>query len=72
MSATHTRDLRLMGGLRGQLQYLPFFLMFFVAALVGVPGLGNFIGEFDWIHLINILYSRSLLLSALYLQVCMA
>ena len=42
----HTRDLRLMGGLRGQLQYLPFFLMFFVAALVGVPGLGNFIGEF--------------------------
>ena len=27
-----------MGGLRGQLQYLP-FLMFFVAALVGVPGL---------------------------------
>ena len=42
----HTRDLRLMGGLRGQLQYLPFFLMFFVAALVGIPGLGNFIGEF--------------------------
>ena len=35
-----------MGGLRGQLQYLPFFLMFFVAALVGIPGLGNFIGEF--------------------------
>lgn len=45
MSA-YIRDLRLMGGLRGQLQYLPFFLMFFVAALVGVPGLGNFIGEF--------------------------
>ncbi len=42
----HTRDLRLMGGLRGQFQYLPFFLMFFVSALVGIPGLGNFIGEF--------------------------
>ena len=42
----HTRDLRLMGGLRGQVQYLSFFLMFFIAALVGVPGLGNFIGEF--------------------------
>ncbi len=42
----HTRDLRLMGGIRGQFQYLPFFLMFFVAALVGIPGLGNFIGEF--------------------------
>lgn len=42
----HTRDMRLMGGIRGQFQYLPFFLMFFVAALVGIPGLGNFIGEF--------------------------
>lgn len=42
----HTRDLRKMGGIRGQFQYLPFFLMFFVAALVGIPGLGNFIGEF--------------------------
>ncbi|WEV48451.1 NADH-quinone oxidoreductase subunit M [Acinetobacter sp. ESL0695] len=42
----HTRDLRLMGGMRGQFRYLPFFLMFFVTALVGIPGLGNFIGEF--------------------------
>jgi len=42
----HTRDLRLMGGMRGQFSYLAFFLMFFVAALVGIPGLGNFIGEF--------------------------
>ena len=42
----HTRDLRMMGGLRSQFQYLPFFLMFFVSALVGIPGLGNFIGEF--------------------------
>lgn len=41
-----TRDMRLMGGMRGQFQYLSFFLMFFVAALVGIPGLGNFIGEF--------------------------
>jgi NADH-quinone oxidoreductase subunit M len=42
----HTRDMRLMGGMRGQFQYLSFFLMFFVAALVGIPGLGNFVGEF--------------------------
>lgn len=42
----HTRDMRLMGGMRGQFRYLPVFLMFFVAALVGIPGLGNFIGEF--------------------------
>ena len=38
--------MRLMGGMRGQFPYLAFFLMFFVAALVGIPGLGNFIGEF--------------------------
>ncbi len=42
----HTRDMRLMGGMRGQFGYLSFFLMFFIAALVGIPGLGNFIGEF--------------------------
>ncbi|MDM1780891.1 NADH-quinone oxidoreductase subunit M [uncultured Acinetobacter sp.] len=42
----HTRDMRLMGGMRGQFPYLAFFLMFFIAALVGIPGLGNFIGEF--------------------------
>ena len=42
----HTRDMRLMGGMRGQFRYLPIFLMFFIAALVGLPGLGNFIGEF--------------------------
>ena len=42
----HTRDMSLMGGMRGQFRYLPFFLMFFIAALVGIPGLGNFIGEF--------------------------
>lgn len=41
-----TRDLRLMGGMRGQFRHISFFLMFFVAALVGIPGLGNFIGEF--------------------------
>lgn len=42
----HTRDMRLMGGMRGQFGYLAFFLMFFISALVGIPGLGNFIGEF--------------------------
>ncbi len=42
----HTRDMRLMGGIRGQFRYLPVFLMILVSALVGVPGLGNFVGEF--------------------------
>jgi len=42
----HTRDLRLMGGMWGQFRYLPVLLMFFCAALLGIPGTGNFIGEF--------------------------
>ncbi len=42
----HTRDMRLMGGMWGQFRFLPPFLMFFCAALLGIPGTGNFIGEF--------------------------
>lgn len=41
----HTRDLDKMGGLWGRLRYLPALLMFFSAALLGIPGTGNFIGE---------------------------
>jgi len=42
----HTRDLRVMGGIWGRARYLPVFLMVFCAALLGLPGTGNFIGEF--------------------------
>lgn len=42
----HTRDLTKMGGLWGQLRYYPPLLMFFSAALLGIPATGNFIGEF--------------------------
>ncbi|MFW2177195.1 MULTISPECIES: NADH-quinone oxidoreductase subunit M [unclassified Moraxella] len=42
----HTRDLTLMGGMWGQMRYYPPLLMFFSAALMGIPGTGNFIGEF--------------------------
>ncbi len=69
----HTRDLRLMGGMHGQFRYLPFFLLFFVAALVGVPGLGNFIGEFlilmgayGQYPVFTILAATSLVLAGLY------
>lgn len=41
----HTRDLRLMGGMWGQFRYFAPLLMFFCAALLGIPGTGNFIGE---------------------------
>jgi len=42
----HTRDLREMGGLWTRLPYLPPIAMFFAAASLGLPGIGNFIGEF--------------------------
>jgi NADH-quinone oxidoreductase subunit M len=42
----HTRDLRLMGGLWTRLKYLPPIAVFFWAASLGLPGIGNFVGEF--------------------------
>ncbi|UNU73056.1 NADH-quinone oxidoreductase subunit M [Moraxella nasovis] len=41
----HTRDLTLMGGMWGHFRYFAPLLMFFCAALLGIPGTGNFIGE---------------------------
>lgn len=42
----HTRDLRLMGGLWGQIKWIPALSLFFAAANLGMPGTGNFAGEF--------------------------
>ncbi len=42
----HTRDLREMGGLWGRIRYLPGVMLFFAAASLGLPGTGNFVGEF--------------------------
>ncbi|WP_225639577.1 NADH-quinone oxidoreductase subunit M [Candidatus Profftia sp. (ex Adelges kitamiensis)] len=42
----HTRDMRLMGGLWGRIMYLPALSLFFAVATLGIPGTGNFIGEF--------------------------
>ncbi|UDG79166.1 NADH-quinone oxidoreductase subunit M [Candidatus Ecksteinia adelgidicola] len=42
----HTRDMSKMGGLWGQIQYIPALSLFFSAATLGIPGTGNFIGEF--------------------------
>jgi len=41
-----TRDLRLMGGLWAHWPNLPRMMLFFALASLGLPGLGNFIGEF--------------------------
>ncbi|MCY1341755.1 NADH-quinone oxidoreductase subunit M [compost metagenome] len=42
----HTRDMREMGGIWARLPYLPALSLFFAAAALGLPGTGNFVGEF--------------------------
>ena len=42
----HTRDLRSMGGLAVRIPRLAALLMVFAVASLGLPGLGNFVGEF--------------------------
>ncbi|URJ26000.1 NADH-quinone oxidoreductase subunit M [Blochmannia endosymbiont of Camponotus sp.] len=42
---THTRDMRLMGGLWSRMHLIPAFSLCFAAATLGLPGTGNFIGE---------------------------
>jgi NADH-quinone oxidoreductase subunit M len=42
----HTRDMDKMGGFWGVAPKLSFMAMFFTVAAVGMPGLGNFVGEF--------------------------
>ncbi|MGP1939270.1 MAG: NADH-quinone oxidoreductase subunit M [Arsenophonus sp. ET-DL9-MAG3] len=41
-----TRDMRMMGGLWKRIRWLPALSLFFVVATLGMPGTGNFIGEF--------------------------
>lgn len=69
----HTRDLRQMGGLWANFPYLPPIAMFFVLAALGLPGLGNFVGEFlvligTWpVNVpVTILASTGLILAAVY------
>jgi NADH-quinone oxidoreductase subunit M len=42
----HTRDMREMGGIWHRMPYLPGVSLFFAAAALGLPGTGNFVGEF--------------------------
>ncbi len=69
----HTRDITLMGGMWGQFRYYAPMLMFFCAALLGIPGTGNFIGEFMILFgtfaqypLFVVLATFSLVLAGLY------
>ncbi|MFP6809323.1 MAG: NADH-quinone oxidoreductase subunit M [Pseudomonadales bacterium] len=42
----HTRDVRKMGGLWKDMPKMGAIAMFFIVASLGMPGLGNFVGEF--------------------------
>ena len=42
----HTRDMREMGGIWSRMPYLPAVSLFFASASLGLPGTGNFVGEF--------------------------
>jgi len=42
----HTRDMEAMGGLWAQFPRMGAFALFFAIASLGLPGLGNFVGEF--------------------------
>jgi NADH-quinone oxidoreductase subunit M len=74
----HTRDLRQMGGLWSRLSFLPPIALFFAAASLGLPGLGNFVGEFLILlgtfqvsPLIAIVSASGLILAAVYSLIIM-
>ncbi|MFO6484380.1 proton-conducting transporter membrane subunit [Escherichia coli] len=46
MQRIHTRDMRMMGGLWSKMKWLPALSLFFAVATLGMPGTGNFVGEF--------------------------
>ena len=74
----HTRDMRKMGGLWSRLSTLPPVALFFTAASLGLPGLGNFVGEFLILlgayksaPLITIFAASGLVLAAIYSLIMM-
>ncbi|WP_342221433.1 NADH-quinone oxidoreductase subunit M [Candidatus Fukatsuia endosymbiont of Tuberolachnus salignus] len=74
----HTRDMRQMGGLWARIKYLPALSLFFAMATLGMPGTGNFIGEFmilfgsfQVVPLITVVAAFGLVFAAVYSLVMM-
>jgi NADH-quinone oxidoreductase subunit M len=74
----HTRNMNEMGGLFGRMGALPGFALVFVMASLGMPGTGNFIGEFlilfgafDTVPWVVVAASGGLVLAAIYSLVLM-
>ncbi|MGP1930571.1 MAG: NADH-quinone oxidoreductase subunit M [Arsenophonus sp. ET-YP4-MAG3] len=68
-----TRDMRMMGGLWKKIRWLPALSLFFVVATLGMPGTGNFIGEFiilfgtfEKFKLVTIIMIFSLIFTSIY------
>jgi len=68
-----TRDMREMGGVWSRMRFLPPIMLFFGVASLGMPGLGNFIGEFLTLlgsyqvaPVVTIVSSLGLILAAAY------
>jgi len=66
----HTRDMDRMGGLWSVLPQLSAFALFFAMASLGLPGLGNFIGEF--LVLLGAFQVNALLISVTALALVLA
>lgn len=69
----HTRDIYVMGGLWGVLPGMAAMALFFSVAALGMPGLGNFVGEFlsligafQTSRLLTVLAALGLILAAVY------
>lgn len=69
----HTRNMNEMGGLFGRIGALPGFALVFVMASLGMPGTGNFIGEFlilfgafETVPWVVVLASGGLITAAIY------
>ena len=69
----HSRDFRYMGGLWTRMRGIPPLALFFAAASVGLPGLGNFVGEFMILmgtftvnHVVTIVASGGMIVAAIY------
>ena len=74
----HTRDMTLMGGLWQEAPRMGAIAMFFIVASLGMPGLGNFVGEFLILlgafsvnKVITILATLGLVTGAIYALIAM-
>lgn len=69
----HTHNINKMYGLWNSINYIPGFCLFFLMANLGIPGTGNFIGEFliligtfQFYPIISCICSFSLILTTIY------